>query len=161
MTRRLAQVLGLAGLISALASCGGSSSGSSNNGGGTVNGGAPGFYITIKNLAFSPSELSVPPGQTVTVVNQDAMPHSVTSEATQGAFTLGSVGGVQFDTGAFTGQATFTIPANAANGTSIPYFCTVHKSGMATPNATIKVDDSAQPGPAPASSGGGGGGSGY
>ena len=49
----------------------------------------------------------------------------------------------------FTGQATSPIPANAANGTMIPYYCSVHKGAMATPNATIKVDDSAQPGPAP------------
>lgn len=154
MTRRLGQVLALAGSVSALAACGGSSSG----GGGTVNNGAPGFYITISGSAFSPAELDVPAGGTVTVVNRDAMPHSVTSEATSGAFTPGAVGGVQFDTGAFTGQMTFTIPAGAANGTVIPYYCTVHKGAMATPNATIKVDDSAQPGPAPGGGGGGGGG---
>ncbi len=155
MTRRLGQVLALAGSVSALAACGGSSSG---GGGGPVNNGAPGFYITISGSAFSPAELDVPPGGTVTVVNRDAMPHSVTSEATSGAFTPGAVGGVQFDTGAFTGQRSFTIPAGAANGTVIPYYCTVHKGAMATPNATIKVDDSAQPGPAPGGGGGGGGG---
>ncbi len=158
MTRRLGQVLALAGTVSALTACGGSSS---SGGGGTVNNGTPGFYITIKNMAYSPLELAVPPGGTVTVVNQDAMPHSVTSESAPGAFTPGAVGGVQFDTGGISGQATFTIPATAANGTMIPYYCSVHKGAMATPNATIKVDNSAQPGPAPGSGGGGGGGGGY
>ncbi len=155
MTRRLGQVLALAGMISVLASCGGSSSG---GGGGTVNNGAPGFYITIQGLAYSPAQLSVPPGATVTVVNMDSMPHSVTSESAPSSFTLGAVNGVQFDSGAHTGQFTFTIPANAPEGTVIPYFCTVHKGGMATPNASIKIDSSAQPGPAPGGGGGSGGG---
>jgi len=153
MTKRLGQVLALAGVVTLLASCGGSSSGGS----GPVNT-APGFYITIKNLSYSPAELDVPPGATVTVVNQDAMQHSVTSEATPGSFTPAAVAGVQFDTGLFTGQMQFTIPAGATNGTVIPYFCTLHKGLMNTPNATIKIDDTAQPGPAPGAGGGGGGG---
>ncbi len=154
MTKRLGQVLALAGTISVLASCGGSSSG----GGGSVNNGSPGFYITIRGMAFSPAQLAVPPGGTVTVVNQDAMPHSVTSEASPGSFTKAAVSGVEFDTGAFQGQTTFPIPANAPNGTMIPYFCTVHKGAMATPDAWIKVDNTAQPGPAPGGGGSGGGG---
>jgi plastocyanin len=157
MTRRIVQTLAMGGVALALASCGGSSSG----GGGTVSGGGtPGFYITIRGMAFSPLELSVPAGQTVTVLNQDAMPHTVTSEAAAGDFTPGSVGGVQFDTGSFTGQTSFTIPANAPNGTVIPYYCRVHTTTMATPTGTIKVDDTAQPTPAPGSGGGGGGGGG-
>ena len=153
MARRIGRGLALAGAALALASCGGSSSG----GGGSVSGLGPGFYITIQGMAFAPSELAVPPGETVTVLNQDAMQHSVTSEAAAGDFTPGSVGGVQFDTGQFTGRRSFTIPANAPDGTVIPYYCSVHKGAMATPNATIRVDDTAQPGPAPGSGSGGGG----
>ncbi len=153
MTKRLVQLATLAGTISVLASCGGSSSG-----GGSANNGAPGFYITIQGSMFSPLELSVPPGGTVTVINRDAMPHSVTSESTANAFTPGAVNGVQFDSGSHTGQFSFTIPANAPNGTVIPYYCTVHRGAMVTPNGTIKVDDTAQPGPAPGSGGGGSGG---
>jgi plastocyanin len=159
MARKLGRWLGLGVVALALASCGGSSSG--GGGGGTVSGGAPGFYIKIQGMAFSPLELSVPPGGTVTVVNDDGFPHTVTSEAAAGNFTLGNVAGVQFDTGQFTGTRTFPIPANAPNGTVIPYFCNVHKSMMVTPTGTIKVDDTAQPGPAPGSGGGGGGGGGY
>ncbi len=147
MTMRFGRMLA-AGAAVALASCGsssGSSSGTSGTSGGGVTSGAPGFTITIQGMAFSPLELSVPPGQTVTVVNMDAVPHSVTSEATPGAYTPGAVGGVQFDTGVFTGQRTFTIPANAPNGTVIPYYCMVHRGAMATPNGTIKIDTSAQP----------------
>lgn len=159
MRKVLGQVVTLAGAISLLASCGGSSSGS--GGGGGVSTGSPGFFIVIQGMAFSPSELAVPPGATVTVMNKDATLHSVTSASSPGDFNPGSVGGVQFDTGPFIGgQATFTVPANAANGTVVPYYCTVHKADMVPPNATIRVDNSAQPGPAPGSSGGGGGGGG-
>jgi len=129
----------LAGVLSAaLAGCG-SDGGSTSSGGG-----GGGFTITIQNMAFSPVRLAVPPGATVTVNNMDAgTPHSVTSQAADGAFTPGAVGGVQFDTGAFTGTRTFTIPANAPAGTVIPYYCTVHTGSMATPNGAIEIDPAA------------------
>jgi plastocyanin len=128
--------------------CGGSNSSSSS---------APGFFITISNLSFSPLSLRAPPGATVTVINNDSMAHSVTSQATSGSFTPGAVAGISFDTGAFTGQRTFTLPSSAANGTVIPYFCTVHRNTMATPNGQITIDSTAVPSSPP----GGGGGGGY
>ncbi|WP_242333535.1 MULTISPECIES: plastocyanin/azurin family copper-binding protein [unclassified Anaeromyxobacter] len=131
-----------------LAGCGGSSSSSTPS--------TPGFYITISNMTFSPASLSVPPGGTVTVLNKDAVPHSVTSEATANAFTPGAVAGVSFDTGTFDGQKTFTIPASAPNGTRIPFYCTVHAATMKPPNGTITVDAAAQPAAPPGGSGGGG-----
>ncbi len=146
MTKRHLLVLGTVACWTA-AGCGGSSS--SNN--------LPaGFYISISNMAFSPLNLAVPPGATVTVLNRDSMAHTVTSEATSGAYTPGSVGGVSFDTGSFTGQASFTVPPTAAEGTVIPYYCKVHTSTMATPNGTITVQASAQPGPAPSTGSPGG-----
>jgi plastocyanin len=143
MTRTKAALVGIGG-AALLAACGSSGSG----GGGTTTtqgtGGGSGFTITIQNMAFSPQQLAVPPGATVTVMNQDgATPHSVTSETADGAFTPGSVGGVQFDTGPFTGQRTFTIPANAQASTVIPFYCTVHKGAMATPNGSIRIDPGA------------------
>ena len=42
----------------------------------------------------------------------------------------------------------FTLPNGAADGTVIPYYCMVHLGTMNTPNATITVSASAQPGPA-------------
>lgn len=112
-------------------------------------GGPPGFYILVSNSRFSPLELAVPPGRTVTVVNADAMLHSVTSQATAGAFVPGGVSGIAFDTGEFTGTRTFTVPSGAAEGTIVPYYCRTHTSTMGTPNATIVIRASAQPGPAP------------
>jgi plastocyanin len=118
-----------------------------------------GFYIRISGMAFSPLDLAAPPGATVTVLNADAMQHSVTSEERENAFTPGAVDGVRFDTGPFTGTASFVLPANAPEGLVIPYYCKVHTSTMATPNGTITIRAAAQPGPPPgttASSGTGG-----
>lgn len=125
-----------------------------------------GFFITISSLAFSPLDLRVPPGATVTVVNRDGMAHSVTSEAHANDFTPGAVGGVAFDTGPFTGTRTFTIPSSAAANTVVPYYCTVHRGAMATPNGTLTIDPTATATTAPGgggggSGGGGGGGGGY
>jgi plastocyanin len=111
------------------------STGGTSNTGGTT---GVSYTITIQNFAFSPSNLAVPPGATVTVVNQDSAPHSVTSESAMGNFTPGSVSGVSFDTGSFTaGQRTFAIPASAAMGTVVPYYCSVHKSTM--PQGTVTI----------------------
>jgi plastocyanin len=95
--------------------------------------------ITIQNFAFSPSNLDVAPGDTVTVMNMDTAPHSVTSESATGNFTLGAVSGVQFDTGILNAGAsgTFTIPASAPANTVLPYFCKVHWQNM--PQGTVTI----------------------
>lgn len=116
---------------------------------------APGFFITIAGRAFSPLQLAVPPGATVTVVNRDADAHTVTSQAAEGNYTPGAVAGVAFDTGPFTGRATFTLPPSAPEGTVIPYYCGTHLNTMVTPTGTIRIAAGAQPAPEP---GGGGGG---
>ncbi len=119
---------------------------------------ATGFFITISGMSFSPLDLHAPPGATVTVVNRDGELHSVTSEASPNAFTFGAVNGVSFDTGAFTGTRSFTLPSNAPSGTVVPFFCTVHAGAMTTPNGSITVDASAVATGAPGGGGGGGGG---
>jgi plastocyanin len=95
--------------------------------------------ITITNFQYSPADLAVKPGTTVTVVNHDADAHSVTSQSTANAFTPGAVAGIHFDTGSFHTTATFSLPATALPGTVIPYFCTVHgtMAGMGTGRITI------------------------
>ena len=139
------------GVVALAAACGGGSSNSSSTPLG------PGYFITISGMSFSPLDLHVPPGGTVTVINRDSMPHSVTSETAANAFTPGAVAGVSFDTGEFAGQKSFTIPTTAAEGTVIPYYCTLHRQTMVTPNGTITVDKSAAQAPASGGSGGGGG----
>src|SRR5512138_1052517 len=136
----------------ALAACGGSSSSSTSS-----RPTSPGFYIQINGMAFSPLNLHAPAGATVTVLNDDSVPHSVTSESAPNAFTPGAVAGISFETGRFTGNRSFTLPADAKEGTAIPYYCSVHTSTMATPNGTITIDTSAKPAAPPPAPGGGGG----
>jgi plastocyanin len=100
---------------------------------------ASGFQIVISGMTFSPAQLEVSPGATVTIQNRDSTPHSVTSQAAPNAFTKGGVAGVSFDTGAFTGTRTFVIPSSAAVGTVIPYYCTTHLGTMVTPNGSIVI----------------------
>ena len=95
--------------------------------------------ITISNYTFSPSSLSVKPGTTITVVNDDTVQHTLTSEAALGNYVAGGVSGISFDTGPFAGPGsrTVTIPTTANPGTVIPYFCTVHLSMMGQGTITV------------------------
>lgn len=95
--------------------------------------------ITIANYLYSPSNLSVKAGATVTVVNDDGTQHSVTSQTAFGNFVLGAVSGVQFDTTPFTNTTTFSISASAPAGTVVPYFCTVHKGTMGMGQGQITI----------------------
>ncbi|MBS2539946.1 cupredoxin domain-containing protein, partial [Catenulispora sp. NF23] len=71
--------------------------------------------ITIDNFAFSPANLTVHPGQSVTVVNHDSVTHTLTAA------------GGKFDTGDINPgkSATFTAPATPG---SYPYVCSIHAS---------------------------------
>ena len=109
-----------------LSNCGSSPSNSANT-------------ITIANYTYTPSNLSVPAGTTVTVVNRDGTNHSLTSQSALGNYTPGAVNSVQFDTGPFAGTANFTISSTAQVGTVIPYFCTVHKATMGMGQGQITV----------------------
>jgi len=149
--RALLRTLAGAAAILAAIGCGGSS------GAGFPTTGTPtatGFVIVITGLRYSPLNLSVPPGATIVVLNDDGMLHSLTSEASVGAYTPGPVNGIAFDTGPFaSGTRAIQIPSNAATGTVIPFYCTVHLATMATPNGTITIDPNATPTSTPTPSG--------
>ena len=70
--------------------------------------------IVIKNFAFSPSHLTVAPGATVTVRNEDVTTHTVTS--TDKTFDTGDV-----SPGA---SKTFTAPTKPG---SYGYICSIHQ----------------------------------
>src|SRR5262245_49582038 len=70
----------------------------------------PAASITIQNFRFSPQSLTVPRAHWVRVINLDNTPHSVTSQTHQGDFVHGSVAGISFDTGPFTGESTIGFP---------------------------------------------------
>jgi plastocyanin len=77
--------------------------------------------ITIKNFAFSPSTITVTPGEKVTVTNQDSVAHTVTANDKK------------FDTGDISPGKTVTFTAPSSPG-SYPYICTIHQymTGMLT-----------------------------
>jgi plastocyanin len=119
---------------------GGAGGGTGGSGGATDSGvTATATMVTIQSFMYAPLNFTVAPGATVTVQNSDSVPHSLTSEAAMGNFTLGAVNGVMVDTGLIPGggTATITIPATAPSGTVIPFFCKVHTTMM--PQGTITI----------------------
>jgi len=68
--------------------------------------------IIIKNLAFTPSSLTVPVNTTVTWVNNDDSPHTVTSNTNL------------FDSGMLNKGQTYTHQFTAPG--IYDYFCTIH-----------------------------------
>lgn len=75
---------------------------------------AAGDTVAIKNFAFGPATLAVKMGTTVTWTNQDADPHTVTSQGSGGPLKSAAL---------TTGQSysyTFTTPGTYA------YLCTIH-----------------------------------
>ncbi len=122
------------------------STGGSGGGGGATDAGTDGVIsataalVTIQSFMYSPLNFTVTPGESVTVQNNDSVPHSLTSESAMNNFALGAVNGVTFDTGIIPagGSASFTIPATAPHGTMIMFFCKVHTSAMPQGMITIQ-----------------------
>lgn len=75
-----------------------------------------GDVINITNYAFSPSPLTVAPGATVTVTNNDQYAHHLASTKA-GEFDPGETGGGS--------SKTFTAPTTPGTYT---YLCTIHSS---------------------------------
>jgi plastocyanin len=73
-----------------------------------------GSTIVIKNFAFSPDSISVKPGATVTVKNEDEVTHTLTADS--GAFTTGNL----------TGGSTMHFNAPTKPG-SYAYRCSIHQ----------------------------------
>jgi plastocyanin len=71
--------------------------------------------IIIHNFAFHPGTLTVVPGVTVTVTNEDKVAHTVTSTS-----------GHYFTTGDVDPGTTVTFRAPTKPGT-YPYFCEIHQ----------------------------------
>lgn len=75
--------------------------------------------IVIKNFSFHPGTLTVAPGATVTVHNEDQATHTVTAT------------GKAFDTGDVPGGATKSFTAPTKPG-QYPYICQIHQYMTAT-----------------------------
>ncbi|MFJ9690922.1 cupredoxin domain-containing protein [Kitasatospora sp. NPDC101183] len=110
---RLRAALSAALLALTLGACSSSPSGSPASTGSS--GPTPsGARITIKDFRFQPAELTVHPGQSITVVNEDSTAHTVTAD--DKSFDTKAVGGG--------GTASFTAPGKAG---TYPYICTIHQ----------------------------------
>jgi|SRR2546423_15398074 plastocyanin len=71
--------------------------------------------VVIKNFAFGPATMVVPPGTKITVVNQDKAPHTMTAV------------NKSFDTGTIAGGQHGVLTAPSTPGT-YPYVCAMHPS---------------------------------
>lgn len=79
---------------------------------GGSSGGAP--AVTISNFAFSPADLTVKVGDSVTWTNNDSVAHTVTGDK------------AEFDSGSIAPGATFSHKFDTAG--TISYHCSVHPS---------------------------------
>jgi plastocyanin len=82
---------------------------------------AAGTAVSIANFAFSPAEVTVKVGDTVTWTNNDSVPHTVT--------------GADFDSGQLVPGATF--PHTFTKAGTFAYKCTIHPS-MAPGKVTVQ-----------------------
>jgi plastocyanin len=72
--------------------------------------------IVIKNFMFSPAHLTVPPGATVHIHNEDSVTHTLTDKSDPGLFSTGDIKAGQ----------TKAIKAPAKAG-SYSYICMIHQ----------------------------------
>jgi plastocyanin len=75
----------------------------------------PATAVSIVNMAFSPDQLTVQVGDTVTWTNNDSVPHTVT--------------GADFDSGAMATGATYSYTFVKAG--TFDYTCTIHPQMLA------------------------------
>jgi plastocyanin len=101
--------------------------------------------VNVQNFAFDPPNITVAPGATVTWVNNDQAPHTVTATDPAGAFDSGTLQpGQSF-------SFTFTQP-----GTTYAYYCAIHPSMTGTVTVTGGGTSVAQAGGTTAQASGGG-----
>jgi plastocyanin len=92
----------------------------SGGGGGTSGSGA---QVSMKNIQFDPSDISVKAGETITFTNDEAVAHDVHKTSGPGKdFASGPAGGMQEGD---TFELTLDKPGN------YEYVCDVHAPGMA------------------------------
>ena len=129
MTKLIA--LTLTCLALGLAACGGDddsggSSGSSSDqpadtGGGASSGGAA--KVSMQNIQFSPKDITVKKGETITFTNDESIPHDVHKQSGPGGdFSSGPDGGMQQGD-------TFKLKLDKPG--TYEYVCHVHAPGMA------------------------------
>lgn len=85
---------------------------------------------------FTTRELTALSGSVVTVINNDASPHTVTSESAEGLFDNSGSFDVVVGSG---GSGTITLPS-AESGTVFNFYCRFHTTSMTPPDGTITIE---------------------
>jgi plastocyanin len=131
MTKLLALILACLALGLVAAGCGGDDDDDGGGGGGGASnseepaggGGGGGAQVSMKNIQFSPKDLSVKAGETITFTNDEAIAHDVHKTSGPGKdFASGPTGGMQEGD---TFELTLDKPGK------YDYVCDVHAPGMA------------------------------
>lgn len=94
--------------------------------------------VVITNLSFVPQTLSASAGETVVILNEDAVPHHILSQSAENSFD---------NTGDFDSQtipagkaSLITIPDTALSGRTLFFYDEFFKGAMATPNGRVEVE---------------------
>jgi plastocyanin len=131
MTKLFALILACLALGLVAAGCGGDDSGGGDSSGDSgaskseepASGGGGGAQVGMKSVQFTPKDLTVKPGETVTFTNEESVPHDVHKTSGPGEdFSSGDTGGMQEGD-------TFKLKLDKPG--KYEYVCNVHAPGMA------------------------------
>jgi plastocyanin len=127
MTKLLALILACLALGLVVAGCGGDDDDDGGGGGGNseqpADGGGGGTQVSMQNIQFSPKDVTVKPGETITFTNDEPVAHDVHKTSGPGPdFASGPSGGMQEGD---TFELTLDKPGE------YEYVCDVHAPGMA------------------------------
>jgi plastocyanin len=130
MTKLLALILACLALGLVAVGCGGGDSGGDSSGDSgaskseePASGGGGGAQVGMENIQFTPKDLTVKPGETITFMNNESVPHDVHKTAGPGEdFASGDTAGMQQGD---TFKLTLDKPGK------YEYVCNVHAPGMA------------------------------
>jgi plastocyanin len=133
MTKLLALIL--ACLALGLVACGGDDDDGGGGGGGgdssqqPADSGGGGVEVSMENIQFSPKDVTVKAGETITFTNKESIPHDVHKTSGPGDdFSSGDSGGMQQGD-------TFELKLDQPG--TYEYVCNVHAPGM-TGTITVK-----------------------
>ena len=128
MTKLLALILACVALGLVVAGCGGDDDDDGGGGDGASTSEQPaagggGTQVSMQNIQFSPKDVTVKPGETITFTNDEAVAHDVHKSSGPGPdFASGPSGGMQEGD---TFELTLDTPGE------YEYVCDVHAPGMA------------------------------
>lgn len=97
-----------------------------------------GAIILIESMSFVPDQVSVTAGQTVIVINNDSVLHSISSQSAENAFDATG----EFSTGPILdgSKGFFVVPETALPGDIFYFYSDIYQEGMNTENGQLVVE---------------------